>query len=137
MDAQGWTDLLRGSGMEAYFDLPRYTRHLFISDVFGIGLDGSHPWRSIEVVHRPAALNVAVDEAASRLQQAADRNGGAQLLRALPRTVLLGIAAQHHIGTTGAEAGEEAGGVPLTEASLIDTLLTERFGEIGSTASIE
>ena len=131
MDTLGWTDLLRDSEMEAYFDLPRYARHLFISDVFSIGLDGSHPWRSVEVFHRPVALRVAVDEATRRLQQAVDRDDGAHLLRALPRTVLLGIAAQHHVGVTGAEAG----GVPLSEASLIDTLLTERFGEITTTAS--
>jgi hypothetical protein len=131
MDTQGWTGLLRDSGMEAYFDLPRYTRHLFLSEVFGIGLDGSHPWRSIEVFHRPAALNVAVDEATSRLQQAVDRDDGAHLLRALPRAVLLGVAARHHVGVTGAEAGE----VPLSGASLIDTLLTKRFGAIATTAS--
>jgi hypothetical protein len=131
MDTQGWTDLLRNNGMEAYFDLPRYTRHLFLRDVFGIGLDGSHPWRAVEVFHRPATLSAAVDEATSRLRQAVDRDNGAHLLRALPRAVLLGIAAQHHVGTTGGEAG----GIPLSEASLIDTLLTKQFGDTSTTAS--
>jgi hypothetical protein len=131
MDRQGWTGLLRDSGMEAYFDLPRYARHLFLSDVFDIGLNGSHPWRGVEVFHRPAALRVAVDEATSRLQQAVDRDDGAHLLRALPRAVLLGIAAQHHVAVT----GEEAGGAPRGEASLIDTLLIERFGDTSTTAS--
>jgi hypothetical protein len=55
MDTQGWTELLRGSGMQAYFDLRRYERHLFTSDVFAIDLDGWHPGRGIEVFHRPPA----------------------------------------------------------------------------------
>ncbi|GAA0908132.1 hypothetical protein [Virgisporangium aurantiacum] len=85
MDTQGWTGLLRDSGMEAYFDLPRYARHLFVRDVFGIGLDGAHPWRGVEVFHRPAALRVAVNEATSRLRQAVDRRRGTPAACPTPR----------------------------------------------------
>lgn len=55
MDTRGWTDLLRGTGLEAYFDLRRYQQHLFTSDVFAIELDGWRPARGVEVFRRPAA----------------------------------------------------------------------------------
>jgi hypothetical protein len=55
MAEQGWTELLRSSGMEAYFDLRRYERHLFSGDVTAIDMDGWQPHRGIEVFHRRPA----------------------------------------------------------------------------------
>ena len=57
MDTQGWTELLRTSGMEPYFELRRYERHLFTSDVFAIERDGWHLGRKVEVFHRTRATS--------------------------------------------------------------------------------
>lgn len=57
MDTRGWTGLLRTTGMEPYFDLRRYERHVFTSDVFAIDLDGWNPGRQIEVFHRRPATS--------------------------------------------------------------------------------
>jgi len=55
MTEQGWTELLRSRGMEPYFDLLRYERHLFSGDVTAIDVDGWQPGRDIEVFHRRPA----------------------------------------------------------------------------------
>jgi hypothetical protein len=57
MDTRGWTELLRSSGMEPYFELPRYERQLFTSDVFAIEVDGRYAGGEIEVVHRRPATS--------------------------------------------------------------------------------
>jgi hypothetical protein len=54
MDEQGWTQLLRTSGVERYFDLNRYERDLFTGDVFAIALERARPGGPVEVFHRPA-----------------------------------------------------------------------------------
>ncbi|MDT5027359.1 MAG: hypothetical protein QOE61_3785 [Micromonosporaceae bacterium] len=55
MTEQGWTELLRSSGMEPYFDLRRHEQHLFSGGVAAIDLDGWQPGRGIEVFHRRPA----------------------------------------------------------------------------------
>ncbi len=52
MDQQGWTDLLRTSGMQPYFDRRRYEMHLFAHEVTAIDVDGWRPGLGIEVFHR-------------------------------------------------------------------------------------
>ena len=52
MDQQGWTDLLRTSGMQPYFDRRRYELHLFGHEVTAIDVDGWRPGLGIEVFHR-------------------------------------------------------------------------------------
>jgi hypothetical protein len=67
-------------------------------------------------------MSTHIEAANDRFQQAADRDDAARFLRSLPRTVLLGVADLNSI--------EEAG-----NASMIEALLTERFGEVTTTAS--
>lgn len=57
MDTEGWTELLRTTGLEPYFDLRRYERHLCTTDVFAIELDGWRVGREIEVFHRRPATS--------------------------------------------------------------------------------
>jgi len=52
MDHQGWTDLLRTSGMQPYFDRRRYELHPFAHEVTAIDVDGWRPGLGIERFHR-------------------------------------------------------------------------------------
>jgi hypothetical protein len=67
-------------------------------------------------------MSTHIEEANDRFQQAVDRDDGARFLRSLSRAVLLGVADLNYI--------EEA-----DNASMIEALLTERFGEVTTTES--
>ncbi len=55
MAEQGWTAILQTQGMDPYFDVQRYERHLFSGEVTAVDLDGWQPGRGIEVFHRRPA----------------------------------------------------------------------------------
>jgi len=67
-------------------------------------------------------MSTPIEAANDRFQQAVDRDHAALFLRSLPRAVLVGVADLNYI--------EEAG-----NASMIEALLTERFGEVTTTGS--
>jgi hypothetical protein len=52
MVEQGWTDILHTQGMDPYFDVHRYERHLFCGEVSAVDRDGWQPGRGIEVFGR-------------------------------------------------------------------------------------
>jgi hypothetical protein len=119
---------LRALIPRSYLDLIKINPPWFADEVRAIRVDprgrlavSSRGIRQTRPLKGPA-MPTRIEEANDRLQQAVNRDDAARFLRSLPRAVLLGVADLNYI--------EEAG-----NASMIEALLTERFGDVTTTAS--